>query len=152
MKAASRTASVNLSWENTPRAWSLLVVRQGEPPMAWARVAPRASDDQSCGNGDGAGAGAVAVESCQRRGRRCSAEFFRVLGDDGQGRFECLGQRYVVEGDDGDILALAAGQFGDDAQRHDVVAGEQGSGGIGQAEELGGRGLGALLVVGVDDE
>lgn len=52
----------------------------------------RASDDQAGGDGDGAGAGAVAVESGQCGGRRRSAEFFRVLGDDGQGGFECFGE------------------------------------------------------------
>ncbi len=36
--------------------------------------------------------GAVAVESGQGGGRGCPAEFFRVLGDDGQGGFECFGE------------------------------------------------------------
>ena len=82
-------------------------------PRRGDRMLARASDDQAGGDGDGAGAGAVAVEAGQRGGRGRPAEFFRVLGDDGQGRFERLGERHVVEGDDGDVLALAAGQFGD---------------------------------------
>ena len=115
-----------------PRPGRSAVVRRGDLART-PRQQPRRHHERLLRSG-------VAVEAAEEALCREGPDSCRVLGDDGDGRLEQLGEQQVVEPDQGDlVLTSERVQRPDRPQGDEVLGGEQCGGRLGQGQQLADR-------------